>query len=110
MEFCPHCEKRLTLLSGKTYRCSKCGYTTTLARATTPTEPPPIMEKAMSPILLRDPEETRLQTLPTIHVNCPQCPNTTASYWTSAVGTEDDVELIHLFRCTQCGHRWRQEE
>jgi DNA-directed RNA polymerase subunit M len=110
MEFCPRCEKLLVYIPGKGYLCPKCGYATPTPRSESMLEQTAITEKASSPVLLLDPEKTQLQTLPTSTVNCPKCNNTKASYWTHAVGTDDDVELIQLFRCTQCGYRWRQEE
>ena len=111
MEFCPNCEKVLTYIGGIGYQCPKCGYIAdnphieanlgTLERG---------IERDLSPILTLNLNESTPQTLPTITVNCPQCTNNKASYWTHAVGTDDDVELIYIFRCTQCGHRWHQEE
>jgi DNA-directed RNA polymerase subunit M len=110
LEFCPNCEKRLIYTPDKGYQCPKCGYTTNAQRLDASSEQIAITEKVTSPILVRDQEETILQTLPTITVNCPKCNNSKAVYWTHAVGTDDDVELLQLFRCTHCGHRWRQEE
>ena len=110
MEFCPNCGKRLIYTPGKGYQCPTCDYTQTTPRGDSSGEPMAITKKAASPILIVDAEETSLQTLPTITVNCPRCNNSKAVYWTHAVGTDDEVELIQLFRCTQCGHRWRQEE
>ena len=110
MEFCPNCEKRLASIAGIGYQCPKCDYTTTIPSVDYRPNRTALTEKAQPPILLHDSEETRLQTLPTIHVNCPKCDNATASFWTQAVGTDDDVAVIFLYRCTQCGYRWRQEE
>jgi len=108
MEFCPQCDKALIYRAGSGYKCPKCGYTKPVQRIDSGVDPAAITEKTASQILIIEPDKTSLQTLPTITVNCPQCENTKAAYWTHAVGTDDDVELIQLFRCTQCGHRWRQ--
>jgi DNA-directed RNA polymerase subunit M/transcription elongation factor TFIIS len=110
MEFCPNCEKVLQYREGIGYQCPKCGYTTDNPIIETDMETPEIIEKDLSPIVTLNFDESPPQTPSTATVNCPLCTNNKAFYWTHAVGTDDDVELIYIFRCTQCGHRWHQEE
>lgn len=94
MEFCPQCDKALTYIARTEYKCPKCGYTTPVQRIDSGSESTANTEKTVPPILIIELENNSLQTLPTITVNCPQCENTKASYWTNAIGTDDDVELI----------------
>ena len=110
MNFCPNCEKTLTFVMGVGYRCPRCGYTNTIHKVESGDEANVTPQKISNPIIISDSRETSIYTLPTIAVNCPNCDNSNATFRTQAVGTDDDVLIIHLFRCTQCGYRWRQEE
>jgi DNA-directed RNA polymerase subunit M/transcription elongation factor TFIIS len=110
MEFCPNCEKTLTFVVGIGYRCPKCNYTHTIQQTEVREEKKVPSQKMTNPIIISNSRETQYHTLPTRDVNCPNCTNSTATVRTQAVGKDDDVLIIHLYRCMQCGYRWRQEE
>jgi len=110
MEFCPLCEKRLISVAGAGYRCPKCGCTNESHNSNVRKESRTTSQKTPDAILIHDSRDTSLHVLPTMSVNCPNCSNRKAMFRTQAVGTEDAVTIIYLFRCTQCGYRWRQEK
>jgi DNA-directed RNA polymerase subunit M/transcription elongation factor TFIIS len=110
MDFCPNCEKTLAFVMGVGYRCPKCGYTTATQKTESNGKTIGKSKKMINPIIISDSRETTFHTLPTMNVNCSNCTNSTATFRTQAVGKDDDVLIIHLFRCTQCGYQWRQEE
>lgn len=105
-----HARATFTFVVGIGYRCPRCDYTNSIHKAESSDEANVTPQKISNPIIISDSRETSIYTLPTIAVNCPNCSHSSATFRTQAVGTDDDVLIIHLFRCTQCGYRWRQEE
>jgi DNA-directed RNA polymerase subunit M len=84
--------------------CANCGYffrtngevTTQLEEAS-----PPV------PITVVGGAVGRIETMPTTHVECPQCRNKEAEWWlvqTSSAGEPS----TQFYRCTRCGHTWRE--
>jgi len=58
-------------------------------------------------ITIVDDEETNIKTLPTIQIKCPKCENNLAFWWLRQLRAADESE-VRFFRCTECGHTWRQ--
>jgi transcription factor S len=110
MEFCPRCQKVLTYIDGIRYQCPKCGYTKDIPSIEGNAVTAEIMKKELIPISTINFSDSMFQTLSISTMSCPLCTNNKAAYWTRAVGTDDDVEIIKYYRCTQCGHRWHQKE
>ncbi|MEM3032488.1 MAG: transcription factor S, partial [Nitrososphaerota archaeon] len=54
------------------------------------------------------PGDTSNSPLPTTHdVECPQCGNNEAKWWTVQTRSADEP-MTQFFRCTKCGHTWRE--
>lgn len=51
-------------------------------------------------------KERNLRTLPQTKVKCPKCENTQA-YWWMVQTRSIDESATQFFRCTKCGHTWR---
>jgi DNA-directed RNA polymerase subunit M len=51
-------------------------------------------------------KERNLKTLPQTKVKCPKCDNTEA-YWWMVQTRSIDESATQFFRCTKCGHTWR---
>ena len=52
-------------------------------------------------------EEGQEKTMPTIQIKCPKCENNLAIWWLRQLRAADESE-VRFFRCTECGHTWRQ--
>jgi DNA-directed RNA polymerase subunit M len=51
-------------------------------------------------------KERNLRTLPQTKTKCPKCENTLA-YWWMVQTRSIDESATQFFRCTKCGHTWR---
>ena len=51
--------------------------------------------------------DKKLETLPTMTMDCPKCGNKKAFYWLLQTRSSDEAET-QFFRCTKCEHQWRQ--
>jgi DNA-directed RNA polymerase subunit M len=51
-------------------------------------------------------KERNLRTLPQTKAKCPKCSNTQA-YWWMVQTRSIDESATQFFRCTKCGHTWR---
>jgi DNA-directed RNA polymerase subunit M len=86
----------------KKYVCSNCG-------AEEPMEDEiiiPRTNKDNDKIVVIGKKERNLKTLPQTKVKCPKCDNTTA-YWWMVQTRSIDESATQFFRCTKCGHTWR---
>ncbi len=115
MEFCPKCGSRLEPKKSKTEKGSslmlvcKCGYKK--QEATKKIEP-----KATGKVIQHSPqqfvaviskEEQKLNTLPTVRVECPKCGNNTAYVWQVQTRGADESSTQFL-RCTRCNYTFRE--
>ena len=109
MRFCPNCGTRLMPAKeeeGEFLVCPRCGYK---ARS----EGALLIPVARIEGSLRDKitviraEEGRLSTHPKVSVECPKCGNTEAYFWTVQTRSSDEAST-QFFRCTRCGHTWRE--
>ncbi|MFA5332741.1 MAG: transcription factor S [Methanoregula sp.] len=103
--FCPEC-KSLLISSGGQLKCRKCGY---IRKIESSEHGQMIMEKKRTEneITIVDDEGEKLRTLPTIQIKCPKCENNLAFWWLRQLRAADESE-VRFFRCTECGHTWRQ--
>ena len=134
MEFCPDCGMRLVSRREKKAKkavfhlvCPKCGYSKD--GGDKPSVVPKTIEikdlyysypdgtsalngvsfeiKGKESIAIIGREEQKLRTLPTVRIECPKCGNNTAYAWqVQTRGT--DESSTQFFRCTKCGHTFRE--
>lgn len=100
--FCPEC-KSLMIASAGQLKCRKCGYIRTIGDNDKLKKKTMRSEKEIT--IVEDAEN--IQTLPTITIKCAKCENTTAFWWLRQLRAADESE-VRFFRCTECGHTWRQ--
>jgi DNA-directed RNA polymerase subunit M len=103
MKFCSKCGTLLKLdASKKLLVCPKCG-------AEEPLESDIIYSKEgkeEDKIIVIGKKERNLRTLPQTKTECPKCGNTIA-YWWMVQTRGIDESATQFFRCTKCGHTWR---
>jgi DNA-directed RNA polymerase subunit M len=106
VKFCPKCGSLMLpqKIEGRMIlACSKCGHT---AKAAEPEEYKLVKE------FKRREEELRIiegapQTLPTVRTRCPKCGHDKAHWWLRQTRGVDEPST-RFFRCTKCGHTWRE--
>jgi DNA-directed RNA polymerase subunit M len=113
VEFCPDCGTRLVSRCEKKGKktvfhlvCPKCGYTKD--GGDNPSVVPKTIDHAPhESIAIIGREEQKLRTLPKVRIECPKCGNNTAYAWqVQTRGT--DESSTQFFRCTKCGHTFRE--
>lgn len=102
MPFCPECRSLLLPTAGQ-LKCKKCGYVAKSVESRTVTIP----REEREMLVLDEAARRRLEVMPTMEVDCPQCGNRTAYYRTQQTRKSDEPETTFL-RCTKCDHRWRK--
>jgi DNA-directed RNA polymerase subunit M len=56
-----------------------------------------------------DVSEAENRGLPTTEVTCPNCGNDTAYWYMQQIRSADESET-RFFVCTECEHRWREDD
>ena len=103
MKFCSKCGTVLKLNpEKKVLVCPKC-------KAEEKMEEAIVYERnneAKEKIVVLGRKERNLRTLPQTKAKCPKCENTKA-YWWMVQTRSIDESATQFFRCTKCGHTWR---
>ncbi|MCL2288802.1 MAG: transcription factor S [Candidatus Bathyarchaeota archaeon] len=115
MEFCPKCGGRLEPKKSKTGKkvslvlaCQKCGYKKTEADVTIEPKVTKIIQHSPQQfVAVIGKEEQKLNTLPTVRVECPKCGNNTAYVWQVQTRGADESSTQFL-RCTKCSYTYRE--
>lgn len=115
MEFCPTCGCFLaptkTEVDGKTVvvlACSKCGYKKSASGKAAPLRTGKVVQPKGKPsITVISEEDQKVQTMPTIKVECPKCGNNLVFVWQVQTRGGDEAST-QFMRCTKCGHTFRE--
>jgi len=115
MEFCPKCGSRLEPKKSKTGKktslllaCSKCEYKKTeIGVAIDPKITKIIQHNPQQFVAVIGKEEQKLNTLPTVRVECPKCGNNIAYVWQVQTRGADESSTQFL-RCTKCSYTYRE--
>jgi DNA-directed RNA polymerase subunit M len=94
----------MLISTGGQLKCRKCGYIRGIEAADKMTTKKMRKEKE---IMIVDDEDEDIKTMPTIQIKCPKCENNLAIWWLRQLRAADESE-VRFFRCTECGHTWRQ--
>jgi len=93
----------MMISSGGQLKCKKCGYIRDIQKS----DGMKITKKHTEKEIVVVEEGESVKTLPTIQIKCPKCENNLAFWWLRQLRAADESE-VRFFRCTECGHTWRQ--
>ncbi len=103
MKFCPKCGSRLKnkQMDGKmVLACIKCDYSEEgIERKSEVINRDDVALKIIG-------EESNIETMPTIKIDCPKCGHDTAVWWMLQTRSADEP-TTQFYRCVKCNHTWR---
>ena len=101
MEFCPKCGSVL-IQKKKNLGCPRCGYSSKSKAKIKITEK--IEQEKQEVAVVR---EKDTEVLPVVSEKCKKCKNEMAFFWTVQTRSGDEAET-KFYKCTKCGHTWRE--
>ena len=111
MEFCPICGSFLALVKSKVgdetvvvLACSKCGYK---KQGSVEKAQVKVGKKPKEAVTIISEEDQKMNTLPTIRMECPKCGNHLVFVWQVQTRGGDEAST-QFMRCTKCGHTFRE--
>ena len=115
MEFCPKCGSRLTPKKTKsgtkiviTLECAKkCGYAKKEPQKKLSVNLSKKTENPKKYVTVITKEEQKLNTLPTLKIECPKCGNKKVYVWQVQTRGGDESST-QFMRCTKCDHTFRE--
>ncbi len=114
MEFCPICGCFLAPKKSDAgddvvmLACSKCGYKKPASGNAKPLRTGRVVHRKSKPaITVINEEDQKIQTMPTIKVECPKCGNNLVFIWQVQTRGGDEAST-QFMRCTKCGHTFRE--
>jgi DNA-directed RNA polymerase subunit M len=106
VKFCQRCGTRLIQMLSQphTLTCPKCGYKTASITEDDPSAhvTRPIRDEKIVVIG----EKTEFLVQPNVRAKCPKCSGNRA--YCRTIEADEEVE-VQVFKCTQCGHTWREK-
>lgn len=100
MQFCPKCGAILVKKT-KNLGCPRCGYSSKEKSDLKSSEK--INERKEVAVISDEQGESN----PIIDEKCKKCKNNKAYFWTVQIRAGDEDET-KFFKCTKCGHTWRE--
>jgi DNA-directed RNA polymerase subunit M len=115
MEFCPTCGSFLAPTKSRVgddtvmvFACSKCGYTKpALAKKAQLRVKRVVQRKSKQSVTVISQEDQKMQTMPTIRIECPKCGNNLVFVWQVQTRGGDEAST-QFMRCTKCSHTFRE--
>jgi len=105
MEFCDDCGSMMKTENGQ-WICGSCGF-----------EKPRNQRQEQAMVTTQGQESTEIvdvsdaedQGLPSTTAQCPQCDNDKAYWYMQQIRSADESET-RFFVCTECEHKWREDD
>jgi transcription factor S len=114
MEFCPECgslfnpKKTAKNQTEEILICSKCGRKQRVAGEETKPKTGKIIKHDIKQLVtVIGKEEQKINTMPTLRVECPKCGNNLVYVWQVQTRGGDESST-QFFRCTKCSHTFRE--
>lgn len=99
MEFCGKCGSIIVVKDNKAV-CAACGHK---AKKKPKIEAMEKIGKRESVAIINEEADN---TYPTVQIECPNCKNKKAYFWTTQTRSSDESET-KFYKCTKCKHTWR---
>ena len=113
MEFCPKCGSRLKLTKSQVgedievvLACTKCDYKKEGPGKVRP-KVNEIIHNPKKSVTVISKEDQKMNTLPTLKVECPKCGNNLVYVWQVQTRGGDESST-QFMRCTKCDHTFRE--
>ena len=115
MEFCPTCGSFLAPVKSKVgddvvivFACSKCGHTKHGSAKKAQLRVKRVVQpKSKQSVTVISQEDQKMQTMPTIRIECPKCGNNLVFVWQVQTRGGDEAST-QFMRCTKCSHTFRE--
>lgn len=108
LEFCPKCKNLLLLDRRRNVMiCKKCGYEKAAAEVSYRVVE--TLGTSKETLIVKDQKERTDNVLPRTKAECAKCGNKEAYYWMMQTRRADEAPT-RFYRCTRCGHTWREYE
>jgi len=111
MEFCPECGCRLEpkkTQDAVVLACTKCNYVKSPENSRAQAKVvKSFVPKSQPFLVVISEEDQKVKTMPTIHMKCEKCDNTTVYIWQVQTRGGDEAST-QFMRCTKCGHTFRE--
>lgn len=105
--YCPTCANLLLVELTEAYKnlqyfCQTCPYVYTIDKRITRSIP--LKKKEVDDVLGG---EEAWRNVAKTDINCPKCPSGQAYFMEVQIRSADEPATL-FYKCTQCGHRWRE--
>lgn len=104
MKFCDECGSIMHKENG-TWSCRSCGFESTEVSG----EQGMVTTQTQEDEGIVDISDAEERGLPTTETPCPECGNDRAFYYMQQIRSADESET-RFFICTECEHRWREDD
>lgn len=104
MNFCPKCDVRLRKASGR-LECPKCHHVQGGAARNSGRAAASSAARGTADFNVLEGSEGK-EALPTIEISCEKCGHGEAVWWMLQTRSADEP-TTQFYRCTKCGHTWR---
>lgn len=93
------------------FTCPQCGFSANKENDTKDADPVtssdlPYLDRTLGSSLKIMDTELSPDALPTISIDCQKCGNSNAYWWMLQTRSADEA-TTQFYRCTKCGHTWR---
>jgi DNA-directed RNA polymerase subunit M len=105
MEFCDDCGSMMKA-DEETWVCGSCGYEKARDQQR---EEGMVTTTGQQETEIVDVTETEDQGRPTTTAQCPECDNDEAYWYMQQIRAADESET-RFFVCTECDHKWREDD
>ena len=105
MQFCPKCHTILLPIKKRNktvMKCQACNYTSKKKENIILKEEIKLAKEDKIEVI-----DKNITTLPKTEMECPKCHHNRAYYWLVQTRAADEA-ATRFFRCTKCGHCWRE--
>lgn len=103
VDFCEKCGAIIMGKKGEAVACPSCGHE---VKAKSEIKLTQKVEKVQEKEIV-DVDDTSAEIHPEIDIECPECGNNKARYFSKQMRSGDEPET-QFYKCTKCKHQWRK--